>query len=384
MNKVIIISAFDNYSYNVRIKFVERYFESKGYEVTILAADFDHRNKKKYTVTRENLRLVNVLSYNKNLSLERIVSHKRFAMGAFEIVQAEKPDILYVSTPPNFLFKYAYKYKLGDNRTKIIFEIGDMWPETLPVNKFFKFLITPPLLIWKNLRDRYIKCADGIVFECNLFKEYLVKYSNGVANQTIYLTKEFEMSSNTIQVPSLKNGINLCYVGSLNNIFDEDLTSLLLNKVNEAIPVTLHLIGDGEKKTKFLEKLNGIKVIDHGIVYDECKKSQIYSKCHFGLNLMKTSVFVGLTMKSIEYFSAGLPIINNIPKDTEQLIDNYECGYNYDGNNVKLIKWLKSIDDNKMDLFKSNTYNVYNKYFTVSAFNNTFDSLIKEVIKNND
>ena len=47
MNKILILSAFDNYSYAVRIKYVEKYFENIGYDVSILSADFDHRNKKK-------------------------------------------------------------------------------------------------------------------------------------------------------------------------------------------------------------------------------------------------------------------------------------------------------------------------------------------------
>ena len=42
--------------------------------------------------------------------------------------------------------------------------------------------------------------------------------------------------------------------------------------------------------------------------------------CHFGLNIMKSSVCVGLTMKSVDYFRHGLPIINTIPGDTAELI----------------------------------------------------------------
>ena len=35
---------------------------------------------------------------------------------------------------------------------------------------------------------------------------------------------------------------------------------------------------------------------------------------------MKQEVFVGLTMKSIDYFEAGLPIINNIHGDTWNIV----------------------------------------------------------------
>ena len=36
---------------------------------------------------------------------------------------------------------------------------------------------------------------------------------------------------------------------------------------------------------------------------------------------MKDSVFVGLTMKSIDYFEAGLPILNTIKGDTWKFVD---------------------------------------------------------------
>ena len=34
-------------------------------------------------------------------------------------------------------------------------------------------------------------------------------------------------------------------------------------------------------------------------------------------------------MKSIDYFSAGLPIINNIGGDTSEIVKKYNCGINY-------------------------------------------------------
>lgn len=43
---------------------------------------------------------------------------------------------------------------------------------------------------------------------------------------------------------------------------------------------------------------------------------------------MKDSVCVGLTMKSIDYFQHGLPIINNIKADTTELVEEYKVGFN--------------------------------------------------------
>ena len=62
-------------------------------------------------------------------------------------------------------------------------------------------------------------------------------------------------------------------------------------------------------------KSAGAEVFYHGKVFDSKEKNRIFETCHYGLNIMKDSVFVGLTMKSMDYFE-GLPIINNIQGDT--------------------------------------------------------------------
>ena len=78
----------------------------------MLAADFDHRHKKKYTVQREGLELIPVRQYKKNLSLARILSHRGFAIDSMRIIEKELPDLLIVGTPPNYL---NMRVKLGAN-----------------------------------------------------------------------------------------------------------------------------------------------------------------------------------------------------------------------------------------------------------------------------
>lgn len=378
--KILILSAFDNYSYNVRIKYIEKYFEERNFDVTILSADFDHRNKTEYCVDRDKLEYVHVRPYRKNLSFARMISHKEYAKRAFVYAEEHKPDILYVSTPPNFLFKYANAYKKKHKDVKIIFEIGDMWPETLPVNKNIKKLLSPFLYIWKTLRDKYIQCADGMIFECELFKNHLKNIIGSIPSKTIYLTKDLKGKEMLVTTPSLDTGLSFCYVGSLNNIFDENLTSELLNTIALKYQVTFHLIGAGEKKDLFLKKLKNIKIVDHGIVYDEKEKAEIYAQCHIALNLMKTNVFVGLTMKSIEYFSAGLPMINNIPEDTYKLVEENKCGFNYSENMAEVMQWLESLDNYKINNMKSNAFNVYKNNFVIDILYKKMDDLMHNVM----
>ena len=82
MKKAAIISCNDNYDYDTRTKYVYDFLHTRGYAVTFLVSDFDHRNKKRYKANRvDNIEYIHVRAYKKNLSLSRILSHFDFAKG---------------------------------------------------------------------------------------------------------------------------------------------------------------------------------------------------------------------------------------------------------------------------------------------------------------
>lgn len=94
----------------------------------------------------------------------------------------------------------------------------------------------------------------------------------------------------------------------------------------------------------FLNRLNvaGATVKYHGIIYEESMKIQILGLCDLAFNLMKESVQVGLTIKSIDYFSMGIPIINNIKGDTWKLVEENCIGFNYSGNIPEIINNIEN------------------------------------------
>ena len=52
---------------------------------------------------------------------------------------------------------------------------------------------------------------------------------------------------------------------------------------------------------------------------------------------MKTTVNVGMTMKSLDYFSFGIPIINNIRGDISKLVQDENIGFNIEESNIKEV-----------------------------------------------
>lgn len=237
---------------------------------------------------------------------------------------AESIDLLWVLAPPNSFVAAAGRVKHKHPKIKLVIDLIDLWPETMPLG-MAKPLLTP----WKKLRDKNFQYADTIVTECGLYKDVLSQNLRDKQVKTLYLARNDKGYHPDLCLP--KTNLNLVYLGSINYIIDIDAIGKIISKCRKIKPVNLIIIGDGEKRDQLIKtaELAGAKVEYSGVIYDREKKQKIFDSCHYGLNIMKKSVCVGLTMKSIDYFEFGLPIINNIHGDTWGIIEKYKCGYNF-------------------------------------------------------
>lgn len=323
---IAIINCFDTYEHRVDLLF--HYFELKGNNVLVYTSNYKHIEKIKRNDKKRCFIYFNAIPYKKNMSMIRLFSHHKLARDIFKRVEYQKIDFLWVLIPPNSFVKEATKYKMTHQNVKLVFDVIDMWPETMPINKVENLY---PIKKWKVLRDNYISKADYVVTECDLYQEKLVNLIEIEKMSTIYLAREIKQFKSNLNLP--KDKISLCYLGSINNIIDISTIENIIKTIMIEKPVVLHIIGDGENKEKLIKciKKTGADVVFHGKIYNETEKQSIFDQCHFGLNIMKDSVFVGLTMKSIDYFEGGLPIINNIKGDTWNIVDDNKIGFNFEG-----------------------------------------------------
>ena len=300
---------------------------SMGHTVTVLTTDYLHVRKVRRTEPREGYVFLPTLPYRRNLSLRRMRSHQKLARTIFNRIrqEAERVDLVWVLTPPNSYAAQARKLKRDYPRVRVVMDLVDLWPESLPVGSIKKLF---PFTAWRNLRDRSLPAADWIVAECNLYREQLRGPLEGRRVRTLYLARDLRPFRSTPALPEEK--LSLCYLGSINNIVDPGAIAALIREEGRRRPVILHVIGDGEHKDRLLAQCReaGAEIVDHGAVYDPEEKQKIFDQCHYGLNMMKPSVCIGLTMKSIDYLEGGLPLLNSLRGDTRDLIREYGFGVN--------------------------------------------------------
>lgn len=321
--KIAIINCFD--TYEERVGMLYNFFIKRNCLVNVFTSDFMHIEKRKRSNYITDYDYIKTIPYYKNISLSRIVSHYFFATNVFKKIQNSEFDLIWILLPPNSLIREAKYYKKIHSRTKVIADFIDMWPESMPVSNFF---LRPISFFWKRLRTRNLICVDQVITECNLYQEILYKEFNKSKIFTLYLARKIEPI--IIKKNYNNKKVILCYLGSINNLIDIRLIQKILYNTIEKYDIDLHIIGDGEKREFLINKCSetGTKVIYHGKIYESKKKKMIFDMCHYGINIMKESVFVGLSMKSMDYFAAGLPIINNLKGDTWDFVEKNKIGIN--------------------------------------------------------
>lgn len=392
----------DSSTYEPRAELISRYFADKGDNVTLIGTCFDHRKKRRRSDISETDSIddtgirhiyLDAGGYKKNISPARLWYHHRFAKKACKllkvlvkdeqiltdsgfkgsaltgigqagsdsteseviekkggVIKSESESLIYLLLPGNSLAKVGERLKKELN-CSLIFDIIDLWPESLPVGGVEK---TYPIRYWKNLRDDHLNAADHIVTECALYGDLLGLNKENVSVMYWPKTEEVGLSdggeickeddcaeadkAQSAEDDGSKDdkaymdaeSIHIAYLGSINNIIDIPLIIEIMSEVNKRKHVILEVIGNGEQAEAFTEALKnaGIEYHLHGAVFDEDKKQSILQGCEWGINIMKPGVKVGLTMKSVEYMANGLKLINNIPGDTWDIVEGEQIGVN--------------------------------------------------------
>jgi len=371
--KLAIVSCFSGQ----RNEMIYDWCKARGMDAALISSDFDHITKRKITDKNAEFIYIKTQPYYKNMSLQRILSHRAFARDAFDYIETLAPNLIYVSVPPNFMAHYAAKYKRKHPQTKIYFDLIDLWPESFPVGNIKNY---PPFTFWRRLRDANLNIADKVVTECGLYQERLAGVVDKSKMQILYMARHDSGIKIATQLDEQR--IQLCYLGSINSIIDIDTIAALIRGVAKYKPVVLHIIGDGESREQLIEsaKNAGADVKFYGKVFDEQKKHEIFSRCHFGLNIMKDTVCVGLTIKSIDYFEAELPIINTIRGDTTRLVDERGIGWNITANSGETV-WQKIAGtDAEQHAKMSHAVRVmFEELFSHNAFNRTLDKIFGSI-----
>lgn len=339
--KAVIISHYS--WYDKRLEPIHDLLK-REYDVTILEADFNHGSK---TYKREEDRnpacdYVHVPPYKKNISVGRIYSALCFGRRAGKIIEKLQPDFIYLLMPPNNTARYCLRYKKAHPDAAYYVDLIDLWPEGLIPLRGEALKRLPPIKYWAKMRNDSIRAADHVFTECDFYQEQLadviglperattLRLFRNQSEEEYALVKR-KLAEYVAAKDANANKFTLAYCGSINHIIDiagiARLTRLL---GRDGRRVEVRVIGDGEGREAFLSALkeSGAAVSFYGKIFDQTAKIELLGVCDYALNMMKPGLPVGLTIKSVDYLSMGLPLANNIRGDTWNLVERESIGVN--------------------------------------------------------
>jgi hypothetical protein len=379
MKKAFIISL----GCEDRLKIIRDVLKDK-YSCKIFISDFDHAKKKYIEAKDSECNYVHVPQYQKNISIGRIRAYISFASQVKRLLEMEKPELVYIMLPPNTIAYECARYKERNPSSKLIADVYDLWPESFPLQSISKYI--PHILSkWKSYRTYVLKRADYIFTECKYYNKVVgPELIPEEKTSVLYIHKEQGTAVQEIVEKSIRDykknpgSITLGYLGSINNIIDiKGITDLISRLRSKGIAVTVKIVGGGEGAQKFIDSIEavGAQVKNYGFVFDPVRKAEIFSNCDFALNMMVENIVVGLTTKSVDYFSLALPIINNIKADTSDLINTRGVGINYN----QTIEQILCLTDEDIARMKNRAYQCYQELMTPQGLSETVKTAFEKM-----
>lgn len=334
--KVLIVTPFYDNNHNIsRPSFVRKTLIEAGVNIKLLTADFSHTKKENIEPPNVDYCALSTIKYKSNTSILRFVSHFVLAVKFFTFLVGnhKKFDKVYITLPfgfTAFLFSFLAKDKL-------IVDIVDLWPNSLPFNiKLTKmaFFIFKPWL-WLNI----IACKRA---------SKVMSLSSTFLKQTDCYSLEGHIllgAKNKVQNLAPCNRVNrILYIGNIGALYDFESLIFALSNLSQLI--TVDIVGDGDRRDWLLKELesNQIPYCYHGLVYDEDTLIKIAENCTIGFNGFKGTT-ASFSYKAISYFSFGLPIINSMKGDMWGFVEKNSLGFNFrdkDELTSKLAIWLSN------------------------------------------
>ena len=288
----------------------------------------------------------NFVNSNKNtFNLMHNFSH----LHLLKIIKKISPDIVHCRSyhAAWAAIKVRERYGL---KYKIIFDGRDMWPEEVALKLGFDET-SKHYLFLKSVEKFIIERSDYSVTVSKKMHEYYLGLG-ALHDRCIYLSADVKklFKQKSSKALNERKHINFCYLGALSDATWHKTTELanLYAKLTLLFPgsrLTIITTSNQNLIHSIFSKLNltgySIRVTKS---FEELR--EILSHQDFGLmsyfipenELQRKLGDILLSIKAVEYFSAGLPMIcNNYCGEISQIINEFNLGISYDPERINSI-----------------------------------------------
>ena len=376
-----------------------------------------------------SLRLISTPPYTKNISFARIRNHHAYgrnlyrdACAAIDSGELLKPDLILASLPPmeGPIAALRLRKRYG---CRVVTDIMDAWPETLlhalprcerskgdgsdalqpssvslrceqsesvgvpplgghsdgsdalqpsvDTSGWLKSLGRLLLFPYYRMLRRACRESDAISAQSQTFADFARQHGARGEIHVCYLGANAPTSP-PFHLPTfpLKRSCRLLYLGSMGRSYDlATLLTATLNLLRQGLELELHIAGGGQQ----LEALKGMAadapagaIHFHGFL-QEPELSELLRSSDVGVVPMFPESGVAVPYKVGDYLSAGLAVVNSLPGELDELLQESNCGRFYEAKSVTSLEGaLKHyLEKGSIDLLedKKNARALFERHF---------------------
>ncbi|CAK0768210.1 colanic acid biosynthesis glycosyl transferase WcaI [Gammaproteobacteria bacterium] len=403
-NKLRVLFLTDNFPPEVNAP-ANRTFEhccewvSNGVEVTVItcAPNFPkgkvfagYRNALWQVETMRGIRVVRVWTYitSNEGFFKRILDYVSFMFSAsIAALLVGKIDLI-IGTSPQFFTVCAAWVAATLKRKPWIFELRDIWPESIKVVGMMKESMAIRMV--ERIEMFLYRQSSSIVTVTHSFKEKLI--SRGIDSNKIGIVtngvdlKSFvpqEKDTELLEKLGLKDCFVAGYIGT--HGIAHGLETLLsaaeqLQKMNETSNIRFLFLGDGSQKAELLAS-SRMSRLQNVLFLDSVPREDVaryWSLLDISIiHLRKTELFKSvIPSKLFECMSMGIPVLHGVSGESADIVRTKDVGEVFEPENVsQLVEALLRI---KQDQESLNRYR-QNGPIAARHYDRTF--LAKEMLK---
>jgi len=348
--------------------------------VSLMASNFDHVRKR--TIPTHEAVRVPVRPYATNISIGRVLSYFDFAGQVNHLLQEAEADLVYICVP-DYISALAILRNKRDRRLVVIVDVVDLWPEAFPLPKLINGLFKDVFgFIFKPLRRWLFQKADLVLFQSSYFLKQFGKDSSHYGFLPMCLSGKAALPMDGLRT-SIREEIRILFLGSINNITDTESLIAMLNLVARHRKVCLSVVGGGNGLSKLEKRLASttVRLIVQGITFDQRVREEELTQAHFGFNGYKETTEVSVSYKALDYLQHGLPMINCTKGDLVQIINDSDCGLNYEPGKIKAaVEKILSFSDSDHQKMCENARRAFEENYSYENFRATLVHYLEGVL----
>lgn len=356
--KIILISLFYNEADNGRGSMVYNLLKEKGISARLVTADFNHQNMAKRAShdPADDMVLLPVPEYKRNISLRRIYSHFVFAKRLAHYLKHLDftPSKIYCQVPTVTSGWVARVYSRR-KEIPLAIDVIDLWPESLVALYAKKKLVQLLSFPLKWLAQKVYGAADMLFTGSVEYAGYVQQFNKKTTAIPIYLgidNQKYQLliSKSLLKISKPQDEKWICFGGSLGKSYDFELILDGFKKLvidSETDNIKLIFIGDGQERDRIEKYRNqhnlNIEITGYLSYADYLK---YLSFADVAINSFREGTRVAYSYKFNDYVASGIPIVNNVKGEMADIVEEYNIGRNFEHNVVSLADCLNELINN--------------------------------------